>query len=311
MPMVAGMPMGMGTKGCEKCCALLFSSLESHPAHFSKQVLRQRLVSVSVDGQMTKGGPEHRHNSSGAAEALWAELHGNIGCLTPTNWDRFHRADIAFWRACKATPAVIAVFDMSKQIEYLFGMGDGVALFRAIGEMQGAQKGRAVPQRVAAPGGTRKVAYITQVPSNMLHNYEFIVQGLWARVAWLQAGHNGHSIAHLLEISRRITDFDFVFFLLLFDDILKVCIRPFAMVTQDVLEPASVMHSQGTALSRMRQARHALARIRRIFRVAVLLRQHAPQPDVANFLAAYRETADGLFFPMFFSEALDLLTRVP
>ena len=311
-PMVAGRAMNIGDKSRKACCKLLFDSLQGHPAQFTRRVLQGRLASVNVDGQMARGGPDHRHTSSAAGEELWTQLHGQDAQLIPVNWDRFHRADIAFWRACRGTPAVVELFDLAKQMEYLFGMGDGTALFRAIGEMLGAQEdGGRAPRRITAPGGTRKVAYVTQVPGNMLHNYGFIVQGLWAKVAWKQLGHTGHTISELLGVSRRCTDISFVFFMMLFDDVLKSCVRPFAMATQGVLEPARIMHSQGLALSCVRRAIHALARIRRVFCVAALLRQHAPPPDIAKFLVAYGGTADGILFPSFFSDAPWLLTRAP
>ena len=140
-------------------------TLAAHPAHFGERELKERMSSVNVDGALHQGGPDHRHKSTSAAEKLWHGLHPSIpfqpSPVTCTTWDSFHRADIAFWRAIRQIPLLLEIFDISKQVDYMFGMGEGVAAMHAIGKLAPAELG--VPMRVAAPGGTRKVGHMEVV----------------------------------------------------------------------------------------------------------------------------------------------------
>ena len=121
-------------------------------------MLRARCVDISGDGaDLCERGPEHRHSSTAAAEKIWKTLFANAsgqpnGGLSPplcTVWDPFRRVDNADWRAVRAVPLAVQVFDMSRQLDNLFGQSEGILFWRGVRE-PGSRSLR-------APGGTRKV----------------------------------------------------------------------------------------------------------------------------------------------------------
>ena len=69
-----------------------------------------------------------------------------------------------------------------------FGTSEGIVLFRGVAAHLGT-----VTEKIRAPGGTRKVAYLTKTPGNLLENFETYVGGLWARVRWKQEGHGSEA----------------------------------------------------------------------------------------------------------------------
>ena len=79
----------VGGKSQDDMADLLKNSLATHPAELDSSVLHARFAVGCGDGQLVRGGPDHRHPSSGAMEALWQAVHPstNIEC---TFWDPFH-----------------------------------------------------------------------------------------------------------------------------------------------------------------------------------------------------------------------------
>lgn len=132
------------------------------------------------------------------------------------------------------------LFDCIKQLDYLFGQSDGVLLFRGIAEMIDAR-----PREIRAPGGTRKIVYLSGAPGNFIHNYKLIRTGLWARIAWSRAGHGTQTVGHLLDLSRLLSDVGFLLFVVVFHDILALTLRPFALQVQSACEPAVLAHAEG------------------------------------------------------------------
>ena len=83
-----------------------------------------------------------------------------------TTWDPFHRVDNAVWRAIRAVPRVLNIFDVAKEMSHLFGMSEGTHELKAV-----AADCRETLRTVKAPGGTRKVVYVSGVPGSLLDNY--------------------------------------------------------------------------------------------------------------------------------------------
>ena len=121
-------------------------------------------MQVTADGAITIGGPDHRHSSNKSAEKLWQTLHpaaGTLGIPLRTSWDNFHKADLGFWRALREVPALLELMDLSKKVDHMFGIGEGVLALHAVGA---ASQAFGKPRRAAAPGGTRKVGHLRHVP---------------------------------------------------------------------------------------------------------------------------------------------------
>ena len=313
-PMHSAPAMPIGSHGGEVMVSLLLKALESHPARWDLATLRSRLAVVCGDGALCEGGPEHRHNSSAACEKLWLKLYPGAGGLPPpdsgglipapmcTIWDPFHRVDLAAWRAIRSVPLAMAVFDISRQLDALFGQSEGVLFFRSVRDV-GAHSLR-------APGGTRKVGYLSATPGALLENWASIFKALHARAAWCQHGHRHHTLAHLMEISRSLADPAFVVFSCVFSDLLCHGVRPFALQVQGVMEPSVFKRAQQRSMRYFHKAQLLLPRLRGLLRVVCLLRQYSSDADLSNMVHAWQWADLGRAFPTLFA-ALPMLLSSP
>ena len=291
-PMHSGFAMPFGGHSGDETAKLMLFALASHPAAWGVNVLRARCASICGDGALVLGGPEHRHRSTGAAEKLWATLHGTpvvaypdqepVKPPTRTVWDPFHRADNAAWRAIGSVPLAVTVFDASRQADNLFAQSEGVLFFRGVAEEIGE-----TPYNIRAPGGTRKIVYLSGAPSSLVANYRTMVAGLRARVAWKQSGHSTQKIQDLLELGRTLSDPVFVMFMLLLSDVLGQIVKPFATIVQGACEPCVMLWAQQDLLRSIAQAMVVTRRVRILSRVVCLCRQHAPLADLRNLVLAF------------------------
>ena len=70
-----------------------------------------------------------RHKSTKAGELFWQQIFEGVPAMgIGTEWDLFHRLDIACRRSIAAVPAALEVFDVCKIMGALFGVGDGRAV---------------------------------------------------------------------------------------------------------------------------------------------------------------------------------------
>ena len=298
-PMFGAPGMKIGEHGGDKCAEALLQACQDHPVGWTIRDLIARLGGVGGDGALCVGGPDARHKSSGAAEKLWNLVHNaNVGALpelarplqaalprrkpTCTSWDPFHRADVAMWRSVRKHPLALGMFDVSREVDYLFGQSEGVLIFRGVAAELGE-----TGCNVRAPGGTRKVVYLSGVPGSLLQNYKIIRGGFHARVAWKQAGHSKQTIHHLLDLGRRMSEPQFCVALTLLDDILGGLLQPFARQVQAHMD-ASVFHQVQSRL--MRQIDLYICSIRRLrvlVRVMSLCRQHLTSAEAVQLCMAF------------------------
>ena len=95
--------------------------------------LRSSLVSVGGDGAEVSGGPGARHSSSAAADKLYQTVFPGAE-LVLTDWDVFHRGEIAGRRAVGKVGLCMEIFDVGQMMLQLFGVGAGRFLHRQIAE---------------------------------------------------------------------------------------------------------------------------------------------------------------------------------
>ena len=114
--------------------------------------------------------------------------------MRSVTWDLFHRVDVAFWRVLRQHSLVQSTYELSKELENLFGFGEGTRIMRAVASHTGAELASS-----RAPGGARKVALLSGAPGGILRNFSTYSNGLWARVGRVQAGHQGQPIHSLLD----------------------------------------------------------------------------------------------------------------
>lgn len=318
-PMFSAPAMPIGAHAGEAMAALLLNNMKQHPAQWGLSALRARCAVVCGDGALCEGGPEHRHSSTAAAEKFWRKLypaasphgraHLSSGEAPPlcTVWDPFHRIDAGAWRAIASVPMAVRVFDISKELDHLFGQGEGVLFFRGVGVAMGGDGSRTL----RAPGGTRKIGYLSGTPGALLENYKLVMGGLHARAAWSQQGHRHQSLAHMMELSRTLADVSFVVFCCVFTDIMRLALRPFVLQVQGVLEPAVFKQCEKRVMAYLAHVRQQLPALRGLFRVVSLLRQHVPVADLCKLVAAYRWSALGRCFPTLFEAVPNLFAQPP
>jgi hypothetical protein len=257
---------------------------------------------------MVRAGPDARHNSSGAAELIWSEVHGNPKLIC-TVWDNFHRVDNATMRAVRAVPIAEEVFKVGKVLENEFGHGEGSSLFRGVCKFLDEPW-----HAVKGTGGNRKVVYHTGTPGNILQNFRAYAVGFHCKMEWKRQGHGKKGLGQRIEEARRLTDVSFVVFCLLFNDILASVVRPYALIVQACAEPGEVSLAEERMFRTIDVMLAALESARVMNRVLALCRQHCVGEEFRPFLAAMRSSPSCLWaqtFTSFASAAPELYSCQP
>ena len=197
-PMHSGHAMALGEKGGERMALGILASLLAHPAAWGLRALQARVASVGADGGLTVGGDRHRHGSADAAAILWRRIHPYAEDIVCVYWDPFHRFDVAVWRAVGRHKGVEAIFDLAEEMNRLFGVNEGAVMFRGLAAYRASKAAG-----MHAKGGTRFV-YKSYAPASIVKNYPLLVEGIWLRVEWVQAGHTSQSIRDLLSIGMVV-----------------------------------------------------------------------------------------------------------
>ena len=195
---------------------------------------------------------------------------------------------------------------MAAAMDHLFGIGEGRVLMRGV-----AAALHQSSKVVTAPGGARKVVYLSGVPGNLVNNYRTYFNALHGRIAWRQAGHGSQSLTGLASIGRRLTDVSFVVFLLLFDDILRAIIKPYALLVQGAVEPWFVAAAAKRMFRDLNAAREQLIHVRTMFAVLGLCRQHVSPTELRSFFRAQCYTRAGRTFPSLFRHIFGLVEKTP
>ena len=304
-PFFAAPAMPFGSHGGREMCKLMVQTLEEHPAVFGRGVLRRRLSSVCGDGALTLGGPDHRHSSTKAAELLWRTVHAELKGQVPdmTSWDAFHRVDVAAWRAVKRVPMAQAVFDVAKQLDHLFGVDEGVLLYRGAVTAMALQA-----TAIRAPGGTRKVGYLAGTPGSVLQNYKAIIGSIHARLAWISQGRSVQTKTHVSQVCRILTDASFIAFSAFLDDLLGKTLHPFSTQVQKAIEPAVFARAQRRLMGRLRQLPDQLRSTRRLLRVISLCRQWVTAIELKTLWLAHASSGAGLMLPNLWRAVAEMLT---
>ena len=94
----------------------------------------------------------------------------------------FHRLDRAVAKAIETTPAAVAIFDLSRVIGSLFGVGDGRVILRSAADAIGERRFR-VPDQ----GGTRKIVALANTVEHLLKMHRTLHAGLHARIGQVRA----------------------------------------------------------------------------------------------------------------------------
>ena len=162
-----------------------------------------------------------------------------------------------------------------------------------------------------APGGTRKVALLTGAPGGILRNFHTYYNGLWARVGWVQAGHQGHPIQSLLDKGRRLAGATFVSFVLLVRDFFEGVLRPFAKAVQGMGEPSQLEAIASRFWAKLAKQKVAWRVCQKYLTVIALCRQHAPASDLVALWRTLGARWVGAVCSGFFDGAVEIWRASP
>ena len=142
--------------GGEATANAVLNAFVAEPFGLSCSDLEQRVCLVGGDGAIVRGGPGRPKPGTQAAEILWAKVHRCTEDLGEglrgaewvddaqrlhrcTEWDKFHREDLANNRAVAETPMAWEVYDVCRLMDTLFNLGDGSLILRRAAQEVGEQ----------------------------------------------------------------------------------------------------------------------------------------------------------------------------
>ena len=212
-------------------------------------------------------GVERHHDGQWAADAH--------KLFTATEWDKYHREDIALRRAIDKSALAQDMFDLCIRMDHLFGLGDGRFLLRS-----SADAVRNRTKSTHMPGGTRKAVGLTAEPGHLLHNFRAYAAGLHLREAWRKDGHRFQQTKEALRADwLQLTRLRLVVFTLVFRDILRALVAPWSLAVQrSSAEPWVLQRLYKEKMCLQVDAMHLLDSARDLLRVLVLLGQWVPVP---------------------------------
>ena len=294
--MLAAPSVGQQHKG-EEQQQLILSALAAHPARLTTAALRARLAMISADGAACRGGEDHIHTTTGAAELIWQHLHSDLPptASEATEWDLFHRIDLAVGKAIQSIPYATAIFDVARVLNSLFGVGDGRVIYRATADMIG-EKRFCVPDQ----GGSRKVIALHHTVEHLLKTHRTNHAAMHARIGQAQGPERrgGQTKQRLIEVGRRVSAVNFVTFLVGTADVLKHSVVPIAMMSQEVnVSSVRITRECREAHWKIVRARSLLERLRIWCFCSALLVTMLSRSDCRNLWEVLRFSELGRSFP--------------
>lgn len=315
-----------GTKGPDMAAAVL-KALAAPPLSLGAGLLRSRLASVGGDGAVVRGGPDRKKPGTRAADLLWLRVHPRPGAaavpdddaplvaladvhprgahgpagdeewlrdrnalVSITEWDKFHREDVALARAIGSSNLAQERYAVCSLMDHSFGLGDGRLLLMAAADRAGSRirNGR-------MPGMTRKAAQLCSEPGHLLTNFRAYAAGMHLREAWRKEGHESKKAGNLVQSGRRLTSVQLVAFTALFRDIMSKAVAPWVQLIQkSAPEPWLVQRRFVEHTGRLQATQDTLGHMRNVIRLCVLLRQWVPTMELRHFVDAllYARPAD-------------------
>ena len=275
---------------------LLLRELQAHPARLTQAALKQRVVVLTADGAGAKGGEHARHSSTAAAEKCFQALFPETPAeQTLTEWDLFHRIDIAVKRATSSSPAALEVFDVSRVMGALFGNGDGRVILRGVAPLVDA-----IAHTVHDQGGTRKVVALGKGVANLLCNFRACFAGMHARLAQSRgpSRRGSQRVSTLVDVGRRLAAVNFVTFTCGIHDVMRKRVLPLALLSEkDDAEALGVFCESRMTLAKLLADQFVLSHLRRWLFVTALLGSYVALRDLQSLWRALAFADIGNVFP--------------
>ena len=164
-PRLAAAPSQGGHKDGPWTRDLIASTVAEPPLNLTLSRCEQGLVAVGGDGAVARGGEAAAHGSTGACELLWIDVHPQAE-LKSTEWDCYHRGEVADRRSQELSPMAMEVFDVARVMRSLFGIGQGRVLARAVAADLGVRGATA-----SSISGTRPAMNAHRTAAELIRNF--------------------------------------------------------------------------------------------------------------------------------------------
>ena len=182
----------------------LLQSLERSALGLTIAILRARLAISVTDGAYA-GGEKNRkgHNPSRALPMLWVKL----GRAEVIGWDAFHRWSAAGKRVMDANELANEFFQLTRDLEFQFGFGQGRMLDRQVASFMGVQF------RVGkTPGGTREFVYLSGAPERFIQKLPVYHRAILLRQRHAEDGRTSKPLAFWVQLGQRVTSLPTILF---------------------------------------------------------------------------------------------------
>ena len=294
------------------------NALAAQPFALSTHELRRSMCLVGGDGAVVRGGEDRAKPGTQAAEKLWRHVFpfvqslpvGDDDLLVPakdawvgdpqhlhhcTEWDKFHKEDIAVNRAIGESPLAWELSAVVRLMDVLFHHGDGTLMLKTASQLAQDE----VPRHGNLSGQARKVGTLAREADIVLHNFKSYAASMHLRHCLRDEGRDRHTKEGLIDTGRRLTSLDLVAFTSLFRDMARQVVEPWAKAIQsNALEPwvLQARHRRHTVVSK--ELLDVLFWSRAFLRVLVLLKQHAHEDDIKKLVGAAFFASPVTFFPV-------------
>ena len=264
--------------------------------------LKSRWACFCGDGAYVGGGPNAKHNGANAVfESMWDKMKRPRRCI----WDLFHCIDKAGSNALRsALPEDF--LQLTKDLEHLFGLGQGRHLDRCIASYLGV---KFLSCQTAC--GTRKVVYLSGVPERYIHKFKRFYLGLLLRMnrALDQRGSSNHSFKKLKELGERLADTSLLVFAMGLGPHLQRSIVPLALLGQDITAlPWERLKLARATQKKIRTDEASLDNLSVITRMYALLFPYLGKRDLVPWWTANVISRAGRRFPALYAATHTILT---
>jgi hypothetical protein len=236
------------------------------------------LAAACGDGVYAGGGADARHRGPRCFEA--ADFWGGDSAPQRTLWDFFHCLDKALARAVAGSKRAVALNNLLRKLEHVFGMGQGRSIEHGTAEYLGTRV-----LSFKTPVRTRKGTSLLHCVSRYLGKFQNLYYAMKLRQRHVIVfGRSARSIEQMNAAADPLCDAAMITFALSMPACNENTLSPFAARLQNVCDlPWKRWTARCQALRAIETHKQALSRVRLLMRIYIMV-----SPLVGNPLSMRR-----------------------